>query len=100
MIGAAGVYFFGTKTGRKQLQRALELTDNLEGTIEQAMGGVGKEYIEDLAGTRSSTVAETGTVTQGKESFFGFLLKSVAEYMRKSRSPEHNFTVKDGRVVH
>ena len=100
VVGAAGVYFFGTKKGRKQLERALELTDNLEGTIEQAMGGVGKEYIEELARSASSQTVETGTVTQNKESFFQFLIKSIAEYMRKSHTPEHNFTIKDGRVVH
>ncbi len=48
VLGVAGVYLFGTKKGRHNLQKALELTENLEETIEKAIGGVGEEYIEQL----------------------------------------------------
>lgn len=54
VVGVAGVYFFGTKNGRKNLQKALELTENLEDTIEKTIGGVGEEYIEKLASKTGS----------------------------------------------
>lgn len=103
VIGVAGVYFFGTKGGRKSLERALELTDNLEETVSKVVGGVGEDFIEDLAGSKSGKTGsdvETGTVTEIKESFFQFLIKSVATYLRKSQQAEQPFVVKDGRVVH
>jgi len=48
VVGVVGVYLFGTKKGRHNLHRALELTENLEETIEKAIGGAGEEYIESL----------------------------------------------------
>ncbi len=51
MLGVAGVYLFGTKKGRRGLHKALELTENLEETIEKTIGGVGEDYIEKLAGS-------------------------------------------------
>ena len=54
VFGVAGVYFFGTKKGRHNLQKALELTENLEETIEKTIGGVGDEYIEKLASKTDS----------------------------------------------
>lgn len=54
VLGVAGVYLFGTKKGRKKLQKVLELTENLEETIEKAIGGVGEEYIEKLASKTDS----------------------------------------------
>ncbi len=54
VLGVAGVYLFGTKPGRKNLKKALELTENLEETIEKTIGGVGEEYIEKLASKTDS----------------------------------------------
>lgn len=54
ILGVAGVYLFGTKKGRHNLHKALELTENLEETIEKTIGGVGEEYIEKLASKTGS----------------------------------------------
>lgn len=79
VLGVAGVYFFGTKTGRKNLQKAIDLTENLEDTIEKTIGGVGEDYIEGLAGG----VAEQGSIVDEKESLLNVILKAVGSYLQK-----------------
>lgn len=74
------MYLFGTEQGRKNLHKALELTENLEETVEKAMGGVGEEYIDGLAG--SETVgrdkgAEAGSVVEEKNLCFKLFLKQL-----------------------
>jgi|GEM_PF-5434426 hypothetical protein len=102
-MGVAGVYLFGTEQGRKNLHKALELTENLEETVEKAMGGVGEEYIDGLAG--SETVgrdkgAEAGSVVEEKESLLQTLLKTVIDFAARSQTKTHNFEVRNGKVVH
>ena len=60
------MYLFGTEQGRKNLHKALELTENLEETVEKAMGGVGEEYIDGLAG--SETVGRDKGAEAGSKS--------------------------------
>lgn len=103
IMGVAGVYLFGTEQGRKNLHKALELTENLEETVEKAMGGVGEEYIDGLAG--SETVgrdkgAEAGSVVEVKESLLQTLLKTVIDFAARSQTKTHNFEVRNGKVVH
>lgn len=103
IMGVAGVYLFGTEQGRKNLHKALELTENLEETVEKAMGGVGEEYIDGLAG--SETVgrdkgAEAGSVVEEKESLLQTLLKTVIDFAARSQTKTHNFEVRNGKVVH
>lgn len=102
-MGVTGIYLFGTKQGRKNLHKAIELTENLEETIEKAMGGVGEEYIEGLAGSEAigrDKQAETGSVVVEKESLVHLLLRTVADYVRSSQAKTQNFEVKNGKVVH
>lgn len=103
VMGVTGIYLFGTKQGRKNLHKAIELTENLEETIEKAMGGVGEEYIEGLAGSEAigrDKQAETGSVVVEKESLVHLLLRTVADYVRSSQAKTQNFEVKNGKVVH
>lgn len=45
-VGAtgAGLYFFGTTNGRRQLRGALDLTENLEGTVDDVYHAVVDTY--------------------------------------------------------
>ena len=102
-MGVAGVYLFGTEQGRKNLHKALELTENLEETVEKAMGGVGEEYIDGLAGSEtvgSDKGAEAGSVVEEKESLLQTLLKTVIDFAARSQTKTHNFEVRNGKVVH
>lgn len=93
VLGVAGVYFFGTKKGRKNLQKALELTENLEETVEKVMGGVGEDYIEGLTGSETvgkDREVETGSVLSENESLMHQLLGTVVRY----------FGAKHSKVIH
>lgn len=87
VLGVAGVYFFGTKQGRKNLKKAIELTENLEDTIDKTIGGVGEDYIEGLSGGD----AEQGSIVNEKESLLSVILKTVANYVQKEhiKSPSN-----------
>ena len=103
ILGVTGVYLFGTKQGRQNLHKAMELTENLEETVEKAMGGLGEEYIEGLAGSEPvgrDKRTETGSVVEEKESLLQTLLKTVIDYAARSQAKTHNFEVKNGKVVH
>ncbi|MBI1862746.1 hypothetical protein HYS00_01360 [Candidatus Microgenomates bacterium] len=40
----AGLYLFGTQKGRRQLRTALDLTDNIEGTVDDVYHAVVETY--------------------------------------------------------
>lgn len=89
VLGVSGVYFFGTKKGRKNLHRALELTENLEETVEKVMGGVGEEYVEGLAGSETigrDREVETGSVLSENESLMHQILRTAVRYFEAKQS--------------
>ncbi len=101
IVGAAGIYFFGTKSGRANMQKALELTEDLEKTVESVLGGVGEDYVEGLAGSEAvdRDRAETGKVVSEKESLVQSLLKTALEYL-STKQKERRFEVRHGKIVH
>lgn len=101
LIGAASIYFFGTKNGRANMKKALDLTEDLEQTVESVLGGVGEEYVQGLAGSDSvgRERTETGKVVSEKESLVQSLLKTALEYL-SSRQKERRFEVRHGKIVH
>jgi len=111
VLGVTSIYFFGTKQGRKNLKRAMELTENLEETIEKTIGGVGEDYLDGLSGSDSSLrqakgntgidrEAEQGSIVGEKESLFSLILKAVASYLHKSQIKTASTEPKSDKVVH
>lgn len=55
---AAGVYFFGTKSGRKTLKNILDVTEDFEGSFEDIIKEVEKEKepVKKIASTISTVI--------------------------------------------
>lgn len=88
-VGIAGIYFFGTKKGRKNLQNVLDLTENLEETLEKTFGEVREDYTEELAGSKAKgrrKKAEQGSIVDEKESLLHLIIKTVASYVQNSQT--------------
>jgi len=87
---SAGLYLFGTEKGRKQMRGALDLTENLEGTVDtyQENERHAPRVInsDEVLGADDSTV---GTMMK----VFGVLKIFATKYSDRKRA------IRDGEVV-
>lgn len=68
----AGLYLFGTKNGRRQLKTALDLTENIEGTVDDVYHAVVETY--DTTQKRAPCVINSDEV-EGDTSTIGTMRK-------------------------
>ncbi len=74
----AALYFFGTKRGREIMRRFLDLTEDLEGSIEDVVDSLGKEGAEEFKNVILQKVRpnrETSTAKPAKKSSKRFELR-------------------------
>lgn len=80
---AAALYFFGTKKGRENMRRFLELTEDLEGTIEDVVSSLGAE-----------NAAEFKTIMFNK-----MKSKQAQPSAKPAKKSSKRFELKGGKIV-
>lgn len=99
-VGAtgAGLYLFGTQKGRRQLRSALDLTENLEGTVDDVYHAVVETY--DTAQKRAPRVINAEEVSSDDTSTLGTMRKVLGVLrLFSSKYNDRKSAVRDADVA-
>jgi predicted transcriptional regulator len=80
---AAAIYFLGTKRGRENLKKLIELTEDLEGTVEEVIDSLGVEHAQQF---REIILEKART-------------KARTEPQAEAKKTSKRFEVQHGRII-
>ena len=100
MTGSAA-FFLGTKQGRKTLKRVIEMTEDMEGTLEtffeeygDEIREKGKELLDDV-----KKLPKNNTHTTSSSSTIHGLLDKIRIFSPETQKKVKRFFVKEGKIV-
>ncbi len=91
-VGSLGLYFFGTKKGRKTLQKILDNAENIEVYLEEVLNDLGNKASEETDEIRE----KFENISVKKD--IGSVLEKIRSIMPDKKEVKKYF-VKDGKVL-